>query len=94
MKRIAKLLMLSCEKAAQMVEKEQDVGLNPVEKAQLLLHTSVCKRCARWQQQSKHLDQALTKAAGKNAPSEQRLSEEAKKAIINKVEQLGNDGNA
>lgn len=59
MKKISHILMLSCQKATELVEKRSLFPLNPVEKTQLFLHMQVCSACRTYIKQSDTLDQVL-----------------------------------
>jgi len=64
MKRLMTYLMLSCRKATELIEKKITFSLNPMEKTQLFLHTSMCNACRSYEKQSKFLDRALYKYLG------------------------------
>lgn len=53
------MILLSCRKATELIEKKIFFGLSKKEKVQLFMHTSVCEYCARYQKQSKELDSLL-----------------------------------
>ena len=61
MKRIMNFLMLSCKKSSGLIEKKLHFQLNPIEKIQLLVHTSMCDACKSYQNQSKEFDTLLDK---------------------------------
>ena len=65
MKKLMTYLMLSCRKATELIEKKIGFSLNPLEKTQLFLHTSMCNACRTYEKQSKSLDQILYKYLGK-----------------------------
>jgi len=82
-----KQLMLSCRKATEMMEKKNIVGLSPIEKVQLFLHTTMCDACKTYQKQSRILDAVLQKrdqpdSVPRDLPG---LTEEAKNSIINEA---------
>lgn len=60
-KKIMNILMLSCKKATELIEKKNYFGLNPMEKIQLHMHTSMCNACSNYQKQSKKIDIYLKK---------------------------------
>lgn len=56
MKKFMNMLMLSCRKATELIEKNLFIGLNSREKVQLFMHTSMCDACKRYSHQSEELD--------------------------------------
>lgn len=61
MKRIMNILMLSCKKASELIDKRYGVRLSMREKIMLRMHTSMCDACTTYQKQSKILDNVLHK---------------------------------
>ncbi len=53
------ILMLSCRKATELIEKKALIGLSRREKIQLSLHKSMCDACTAYEKQSKLLDEFL-----------------------------------
>lgn len=60
-KKMMHILMLSCKKATELIEKQNYFGLNSVEKIQLRMHTSMCNACSNYQKQSQKIDTYLEK---------------------------------
>lgn len=52
-------LMLSCRKAAELIERRSFGPLPPVASVQLWMHTRICQGCAIYQRQSGLLDSLL-----------------------------------
>lgn len=90
MKNIMNTLMLSCKKASGLIEKKLHFPLNPIEKVQLLVHTSMCDACKKHQQQSEHLDVLLNKHITSDSKLEdttyEKLSDDFKSQLISKIE--------
>ena len=91
MKKLMKVLMLSCEKAPGLIEKKSIFSLNQLEKIQLFLHTSMCDACKSYQKQSNELDTLIeghihTKHQSPDT-STPALSDDFKKQIIKKLEE-------
>jgi hypothetical protein len=90
MKKLMNVLMLSCKKASGLIEKKLHFPLNPVEKTQLFLHTSMCDACKSYQKQSKELDGLLDKHFHTNPDqpdtTSHTLSSEIKAKIISDLE--------
>lgn len=59
MKKLMNYLMLSCQKAAALIDKKSLFGLTTKEKMMLKMHTSMCDFCTAYQKQSLHLDKFL-----------------------------------
>lgn len=59
MDKIKKLLLLSCRKVTELMEKKLHVKLSLVEKAQLAVHSTVCPGCREYENQSSLIDRAL-----------------------------------
>jgi len=58
-KKIIHLILLSCIRATELIEKKSLFGLSWIERLQLRLHTNVCEGCTIYQQQSILLDKVL-----------------------------------
>ena len=91
MKKLMTYLMLSCRKATELIEKKIGFSLNPMEKTQLFLHTSMCNACRTYEKQSKSLDQILYKYLGKEEKSHEHsvqksASDDFKQKIISSLE--------
>lgn len=94
MKRLMNILVLSCQKASELIEKQQYFGLTSTEKIRLLMHTSMCDACSSWQKQSSDIDQVLQQRAEEPTPPDTNTEvglSEAKMAIFRKLK--SNDGN-
>lgn len=61
MKKLMYLLMLSCRKATELMEKRSLIGLSWTETIQLRMHKSMCDACSTYEKQSKILDKLLHK---------------------------------
>ena len=59
MKKIMQLLMLSCKKATELIEKRSLTKLSFKEKVQLRLHKSMCDACTAYEKQSRKIDELL-----------------------------------
>jgi len=53
------LVMLSCKKATELIEKKSVINLSFKEKVQLRMHKSMCDACTAYEKQSKAIDEAL-----------------------------------
>ena len=59
MKKLMHILMLSCKKASELIDKKSLVQLSAKENIMLHLHTSMCDACTAYQKQSKIVDTLL-----------------------------------
>lgn len=59
MKKLMNILMLSCRKATELIEKKSLDGLSYKENVQLRMHKSMCDACTAYEKQSKLLDKFL-----------------------------------
>ena len=61
MKKIMNILLLSCKKASELIDKKSVIKLSRKEKIQLHIHVSMCDGCKAYQKQSKLIDTLLHK---------------------------------
>ena len=59
MKKLMNYLMLSCKKAASLIDKKAEVKLSWKENMQLTMHKSMCDACTAYEKQSKLIDKIL-----------------------------------
>ena len=91
MMRLMNILMLSCRKATELMEKKLYTGLGQTEKFQLLLHTRMCDACRLYEKQSRFMDGVLRKQTA--TPNDMKaplktLPEEVKSKIIEELDNL------
>lgn len=55
------LVMLSCKRATELIEKKSVINLSFKEKVQLRMHKSMCDACTAYEKQSKAIDEVLHK---------------------------------
>jgi hypothetical protein len=83
MNKLMNFLILSCDKATELIEKKQLFNLSKKEKIQLKLHKGMCAICAAYEKQSHILNKLLqNKASEKSHIIE---NEELKNRIINNL---------
>jgi len=89
MKRLFNILLLSCKKATELIEKRELIPLSYKEKLQLRLHSSMCKACKSYEKQSDTLEKALSDWIKKNENPDDKnvLPSHAKATIINKLKE-------
>ena len=59
MEKLMNYLILSCKKAASLIDKKAEVKLSWKENMQLHMHKSMCDACTAYEKQSKLIDKAL-----------------------------------
>lgn len=91
MKKLMNILLLSCKKASGLIEKKLHFPLNPVEKIQLAIHTSMCDACKKHQHQIIELDAMLKDHISSDTTfkdtSSEKLSDIFKSQLIKKIEE-------
>jgi cyanate lyase len=85
MKKLMHILFLSCLKATELIEKKFHFHLTFRERMQLKMHTSMCKACSMYKDQSATLNKALSKIENLNGENEnpESLKEEILKKLQN-----------
>ncbi len=59
MKRLMNFLILSCKKAAALIDKKSEAKLSWMENMQLSIHKTMCDACSAYEKQSILIDKAL-----------------------------------
>ncbi|MBR9998462.1 MAG: hypothetical protein KFF73_05790 [Cyclobacteriaceae bacterium] len=80
------VLMLSCKKATELIEKRSVVGLSIRERIQLKMHTSMCSACKAYEGQSQTIDLALDEFTKVKEQNHITLSAEARSRILKNLE--------
>ena len=84
------MLMLSCKKATELVEKKHTFGLNRVEGFRLWLHLKMCDACHAYAQQTILISNAMKKFMLKDQPQDLKdlkLTDEFKEKLAKQMEQ-------
>jgi hypothetical protein len=63
------ILMISCQKATELIDKRQALGLSLPERFRLHFHTAMCDACQLYESQSRVVDRLLGKELRKDADS-------------------------
>ncbi|MDF1517040.1 MAG: hypothetical protein P1P79_03765 [Lutibacter sp.] len=79
------ILMLSCKKATELIEKRLVAKLTSVEKIQLKMHTAVCSQCSDYENQSEIIEKCLAEIHQPNKET-LKLSSERKEQILKQLE--------
>lgn len=82
-----KIMMLSCKKATELIEKKNCVKLSMTEKIQLNLHTKMCKSCNAYKQESVFFENAFNRISSdeKAVPFIENL--DLKNKILGKIKE-------
>jgi hypothetical protein len=85
MKKMMNILMLSCKKATELIEKRLVTKLTAVEKIQLKMHTTVCSKCSTYENQSEIIENSISKIHQPNKNT-MKLSPKKKEQILKELE--------
>lgn len=85
MKKMMNILMLSCKKATELIEKRLVTKLSSIEKIQLKMHTTVCSQCSTYEKQSDIIEKSIAEIHQSNNES-LKLSSEKKEQILKQLE--------
>ncbi|MCF8276477.1 MAG: zf-HC2 domain-containing protein [Flavobacteriales bacterium] len=85
MGKIMNVMMLSCRKATELMEKKLDKKLSTTETFQLKLHISMCKACSDYQSHTTMIDAAM-KDECDQLPQVHEECEELKMRILKDLE--------
>ena len=88
MKRIMNLMVNSCKKTTELIDKKQIISLSAKEKLQLQVHKSMCNTCNAYEQQSKLMDIVIGKWFNNESDITLKFSEERKKKIVVEINKL------
>lgn len=84
--KLMNLIMLSCKRATELVEKKSVDSLSFTENLQLNLHTMFCKTCKAYEKQSQAIDKTLSKwMKNKEEKTSVHLSENIKSKILKEI---------
>jgi hypothetical protein len=84
MKKIMHILLLSCLKATELIEKKLHVRLKWHERIQLKLHKLMCRACTNYEIQSAFIEKGIS-SAQKGMYTEKEI-EQLKSFILDKIE--------
>lgn len=85
MKKIMNMMVNSCNKTTELIDKQQLVALSGKEKLQLQLHKSLCSTCNAYEQQSKIIEKIMGKWFGAQTDSIVTLTAERKIKIMEAI---------
>jgi hypothetical protein len=87
MKKLMNILMLSCKKASELIDKKSVLKLSMKENMMLHMHTAMCDGCKAYQKQSELLDMFLHQHTHSHTAENIPVikNEELKEKIISKL---------
>lgn len=85
MKKIMNIMVNSCKKTTELIDKQQLTSLSAKEKLQLQVHKSMCTTCNGYEKQSKLIDSVINKWFSNKSNATEKISEERKKKIVNEI---------
>ncbi len=83
------ILLLSCLKATELIEKKFHIKLSFKERLQLRIHLFLCNSCSRYEKQSEFLEKGIQHLA--NAHSHNANLDELKTKITKKIDSQKNE---
>lgn len=81
------MVMISCKRATELIEKKTVFPLSFKENLQFILHRKMCSTCSAYYKSSKSIDSSLDQLFKESENIENKvLSEESKAAILKKIQ--------
>jgi hypothetical protein len=78
------MMMLSCMKASELIEKKQGPGISTADQVMLHFHQSMCNACRIYERQSKLIEKGLEKRIN-HTQQETSTPENFKSNILNSI---------
>lgn len=89
LQKIMKILVNSCKKTTELIDKQAILPLSIKEKMQLQMHKSMCKTCSAYEHQSEFIDKLISNWFGKSGKEAKvKLPEDKKKKIIEELNKM------
>lgn len=89
MQKMMRILLNSCKKTTELIDKQAIVPLSMKEKMQLQVHKSMCKTCNAYERQSKFMDKVIANWFGLGKGNAKvKLPEARKTKIIEEINKL------
>lgn len=85
MQKIMNMMVNSCKKTSELIDKQQLTKLTAKEKMQLQVHKSMCKTCSAYEHQSKVIDNIINKWFNGKSKTNVKLPEERKNKILDEI---------
>jgi len=88
MQKVMRILLKTCKKTTELIDKQMLTSLTLKEKVQLKAHKAICKTCNSYEKQSKLLDAFITKRFASSYKKMSILDEEKKIKIIEEINKI------
>lgn len=85
MQKIMNMMVNSCKKTTELIDKQLFTPLTAKEKMQLQVHKSMCKTCTAYEHQSKFIDSVIGKWFNGKSKTNVKLPEERKNKILEEI---------
>lgn len=85
MQKIMNMMVNSCKKTTELIDKQLFIPLTAKEKMQLQVHKSMCKTCAAYEHQSKFIDSIIGKWFTGKSNANVKLPVERKNKILEEI---------
>lgn len=85
MQKIMNMMVNSCKKTTELIDKQLFTPLTAKEKMQLQVHKSMCKTCSAYGHQSKLIDRIIGKWFTGKSNANVKLPEERKNKILEEI---------
>jgi len=82
------ILVNSCKKTTELIDKQLFTPLSIIEKMQLQMHKTMCKTCTAYEHQSKFIDSIIGKWFIDKSKIKVKLPEEAKTKIFEEINKI------
>ena len=89
MKRLMSMMVASCKKTTELIEKQSVDKLSIKESLQLKFHMSMCSTCTAYYKSSKNIDEGMSDLFKENKNS--HLSEKTKSNILKEIKKSESD---
>ncbi|TDD95533.1 hypothetical protein [Flavobacterium cellulosilyticum] len=85
MQKIMNMMVNSCKKTTELIDKQLFKPLTTIEKMQLKVHKSMCKTCQAYEHQSKFIDKIISNWFNGNSKTKEKLAKERKNKILEEI---------
>lgn len=85
MQKIMNMMVNSCKKTTELIDKQQITSLTAKEKMQLKVHKTMCKTCSAYEHQSKVIDNIISKWFNGKSKTNVKLPQERKNKILEEI---------
>lgn len=86
MQKMMNIVVNSCKKTTELIDKQLFTPLTAKEQIQLKVHKSMCKTCAAYEQQTRMIDNLIGQWFAGALKTKEKLNEDVKNKIINEIQ--------